>query len=130
MFKKLLMAGAATALVAAPAAARDYRYDYHRHGGGDALAVGLLGAVAGAAIASSVDRHYDNGYGYGYGYPAYNYGYPAYAYAYPNYNYGYGYPAYGYAYPSYGYGYGYGPSVSISVGSGYYPNYRRYRRHW
>lgn len=148
MFKSLLLAGAATALVAAPAAARDYRYDgyrYYRGGNGDAVAGALIGAVAGAALASSLNNHRDYGYssygysypayGYGYGYPAYGYAYPSYGYAYPSY--GYSYPSYGYGYPSYGYAYpGYtGPSygLSVNIGSGGYygRHYRpRYRRGW
>lgn len=155
MFKKLLLAGAATALVASPAAARDWRYDGYRyhHGSGDAVTGALLGAVAGAALIGSLDNHRGYGYrsygysypaygyGYGYSYPAYSYSYPAYGYAYPSYgysypSYGYSYPSYGYSYPSYGYAYpgfatpSYGLSVNIGTG-GYYNHYRpRYRRGW
>ncbi|MFN2473802.1 MAG: hypothetical protein ABR588_07800, partial [Sphingomicrobium sp.] len=76
MFKTFLLASAATALIAAPASAHDYRWDYHRYhhrGSGDVVAGVLLGAVAGAALAGSAHR-YD--YDYGYSYPSY--GYPAY----------------------------------------------------
>lgn len=132
MFKTLLLATATTALVASPAAAHDYRWDYHRYhrDNGSVLAGALLGAVAGVAIASSSDR-YDDGYGYpayGYGYPTYGYGY---GYGYPSYgypSYGYAYP--GYAYPSYGYGgTGYGLTISIGGGDRYRGYYgERYRR--
>lgn len=130
MFKTLLLATATTALVASPAAAHDYRWDYHRYhrDNGSVLASALLGAVAGVAIASSSDR-YDDGYGYpayGYGYPTYGYGYGYPSYGYPSY--GYAYP--GYAYPSYGYGgTGYGLTISIGGGDRYRGYYgERYRR--
>lgn len=83
MIKKLILATAATALVAAPAAARDWRggndYRYYHRDNNGAVVGALLGAVAGAAIASSANGY--GSYGYNYGYPAYGYGY------------GYGYPS-------------------------------------
>lgn len=118
MLQKIILAAAGTALVAAPASARDYRWDHHRYDrdNGGALVGALLGAVAGAAIVNSVDRPT-----YGYDYPAYAYGPPVYADPYPAY--GYGYPAYGYSYPA--------PTVTFNYGYGYSPRgYGRRYRGW
>ena len=91
------LTGALALAAATPSEARNGR---------NAAAIGFgVGAVAGAAIASSA---YNGGY-YGYGY----YDEPAYAYS-P----GYAYEAPGYAYEPYGYdGYAYEPA----------PRYRYYR---
>lgn len=107
--RKLLTASAAalalaglTMGAAAPAEARyhggrggyygGYHGGYygHYHGGGTALAAGILGLAAGAAIVSS-NRGYYGGGGYGYA-PAY-----------------YGGPGYGGGYYEDGYGYAPGP---------------------
>jgi hypothetical protein len=89
----VLTAGLAMATVAAPSQAQAQWRGWGWGVGGFAI-----GALAGAAIASSTWGY--PGY-YGYGYPAYGYGY-----SYPAYGYGYGYPAYGYGYaPAYSYGY-------------------------
>lgn len=85
--KKLLMAAASLAVIAAPVAASAQGYGHGGHGGyghggyshsyrggrGDGsglLAAGLFGLVVGSAIASShhsYDYGYDRDYGYGYG---------------------------------------------------------------
>lgn len=76
-----LLAGAAViamSLSAIPANAREWHGGYgwhggyhHHHGGGGAIALGVLGGLAGAAIASSAYPYY-----YGYSYPYYGYYYP------------------------------------------------------
>ena len=71
----------ATALVSAPASAREWR-GYNRGVGPGAIAAGIAGAAIGGAIASSQFRdsyaYYGDdapGYGYGYGYaPGYRSG--------------------------------------------------------
>jgi hypothetical protein len=96
----VLTAGLAMATVAAPSEAQA-----QWRGWGWGVAGFAVGALAGAAIASST-----------WGYPGY---------------YGYGYPTYGYgyAYPSYGYGYNNGPAYGVSYDYGYgYPYYSGYRR--
>jgi hypothetical protein len=83
--RKLLTASAATLALAgvtlgsaAPAEARYYDrghyYGHYHGGGGTALAAGILGLAAGAAIASDHRGYYDRGY---YGYAPYGYA-PAY----------------------------------------------------
>src|SRR5947209_282930 len=86
----VLTAGLAMATVAAPSQAQA-----QWRGWGWGLGGFAIGALAGAAIASTT-----------WGYPGY---------------YGYGYPAYGYgyAYPSYGYGYGNGPAYGVSYSYSY-----------
>ena len=79
-----------------------YRRHYVRRGGGAGAALGVFGAIAGAAIAG--------GGGY---YNDYDYGYPA------NYGYGYGYPAYGYDAPVYA-----GPRYVYPRGRATYQNRR------
>jgi len=102
-FKKALLgtAAAATALiVASPADARTYYRHYHHDRSGAIVGAGIIGLAVGAAIASSNnDRYYDGYYnqpyyrGYTYYTPGYNtYYYP---YDYPYYN-GYWYNGYQY----------------------------------
>ena len=95
----VLTAGLAMATVAAPSQAQA-----QWRGWGWGLGGFAIGALAGAAIASTT-----------WGYPGY---------------YGYGYPAYGYgyAYPSYGYGYGNGPAYGVSYSYSYPAYYGGYYR--
>jgi len=82
----LLIAGAATLVVATPALA-DRGYERH-HDDTGAIVAGVLAVGAIAAIAASSHHDHDRYYGYNGGYayqPSYNYGY-----AYPRYGYGYG----------------------------------------
>jgi hypothetical protein len=78
-----LLAGAAViamSLSAIPADAREWHGHggygwhggYHHHHDGGAIALGVLGGLAGAAIASSAYPYY---YGYSYPYYGYPYGY-------------------------------------------------------
>jgi hypothetical protein len=101
----VLAAGLALATVAAPSQAQA-----QWRGWGWGLGGFAIGALAGAAIASST-----------WGYPGY------YGYGYPAYGYGYGYPAYGYgySYPAYGYGYGYAPAAYSYGYPAYYGGYSR-----
>ena len=71
--KKLLIAAASVATLAAPIAATAqpvYHGDYHRDhaDAGAAVAAGLFGFVLGAALSSSQHDYDHAGYGYGYGY--------------------------------------------------------------
>jgi|GEM_PF-6652459 len=81
----LLIAGAATLVVATPALA-DRGYERH-HDDTGAIVAGVLAVGAIAAIAASSHHDHDRYYGYNGGY-AYQ----------PSYNYGYAYPSYGYEY--------------------------------
>ena len=91
---------ASTLAVAAPAEARD---GYRRGDDGAAIALGVLGIAAFAALAASERDHYYYRDGYYYPreryYPRYNYSYPTY----PRYNYNYNYDYYndGYRYRDY-----------------------------
>lgn len=101
MFKKILLAGAALAVLGVPAAAdaqyygrsygtyghgRHYYWDGHHYRDRDNNAVldSILGGLIGYAVGSASNRSY-------YSYPSYGYAYPGYGY-----NYQYSYPAYGY----------------------------------
>ena len=103
MFRKVLLAASAAAMVAIPATANaqyygGYRYHHYRPRVRTVISVGVPS------------------YGYYGGYAPYGYGYPAYGY-------GYGYPAYGYSYPAYGYGYNSYPAYGYGYGyNGYYGN--------
>lgn len=132
MFRKILLAGAALATLAVPAAAdaqyygrsygsyghgRHYYWDgrHYRDRDNNAILDTIIGGLIGYAVGSMSNRSY------GYSYPSYSYSYPSYSYSYPygygysNYNSYYGYPGngydYQYSYPDYGYsnGYYYGP---------------------
>ena len=91
-----LLAGTAViamALASVPAEARPWKHGHHKHfkhhhqhhgkhwrhhrRDGGAVALGLFGALAGAAIASAAQPYY-----YSYGYPYYGYSYPSYGYSY------------------------------------------------
>lgn len=135
MLKKILLAGAALATLAVPAAAdaqyrarsygtyghgRHYYWDgrHYRDRDSNAVLDAILGGVLGYAVGAATSQNY------GYAYPSYGYSYPSY---------GYSYPSYGYSYPSYGYGYnngyygspGYSGYGYLNYGSNYCYDYRR-----
>ena len=116
MFRKILLAGAALATLAVPAAAdaqyygrsygayghgRHYYWDgrHYRDRDNNAILDTIIGGLIGYAVGSMSNRSY------GYSYPSYGYGYNGY-YSYPSYGYDYQY-----SYPDYDYsnGYYYGP---------------------
>ena len=107
MLRKILLAGAALATLAVPAAAdaqyygrsygsygygRHYYWDGHHYRDRDNNAIldTIVGGLIGYAVGTMSNR------GYGYSYPSYSYSYP----------YGYGYNSY-YGYPGYNYQYSY-----------------------
>lgn len=120
MLKKVLLAGAAVATLAVPAAAdaQYYGRSYGTYGHGhhyywdgrhyrdrdnNAVLDAVIGGLLGYAVGSMSNRSYGypayNGYGYnGYGYNSGYYSYPSYGYTYQN-----GYPGYGYDNGYYGY---------------------------
>ncbi len=122
MLRKILLASAALATVAVPAAAdaqyygrsygtyghgRHYYWDGHHYRDRDNNAIldVIIGGLLGYAVGAATNRSY------GYGYPSYGYSYPygyssySYPYGYSSYSYPYGYSSYGY--PGYGYNYQY-----------------------
>lgn len=121
MLRKILLAGAALATLAVPAAAdaqyygrsygtyghgRHYYWDgrHYRDRDNNAVLDTIIGGLIGYAVGSMSNR------GYGYSYPSYGYGYNSY-YSYPGYgyNYQYSYPNYDYDDYDYSNGYYYGP---------------------
>jgi hypothetical protein len=106
LLKKAVLGAAvgAMALATAPADARGYYRHYHHDDAGVAIGAGILGLAVGAAIASSNNDRYYDGY---YNYPYYN-GYQYYTPGYNVYYYPYTYPYYdGYWYNGYRYNDGY-----------------------
>jgi len=137
MFRKILLAGAALATLAVPAAAdaqyygrtygtyghnRHYYWDGHHYRDRDSRVIvdALIAGILGYAVGSLGSSYYSNRY---YSYPNYGYSYPNYGYSYPGYGYSYPYGStYGsyYSYPSYGYSYQYSyPYNRYRCGYGY-----------
>ena len=107
MFRKILLAASAAAMVALPAAAQARHHSYGGYGyrSYGYSNYGYAYPRSRTVVSVSVSPYGYGGYG-GYGYPAYGYGYGYPSYGYNNYGYGYpaaGYGAYGYGSPYYGY---------------------------